>query len=61
MKRVYMRATQSNWKIFRWPLLAAALSLAGLLSALIGDGWYDAASWLSLGALAAFMRWAYRA
>lgn len=60
MKRTYVRATQSNWKTFRWPLLAAVLSLAGLLSALMGDGWYDAVSWLALGALAAFMWWAYR-
>lgn len=61
MKRSYARATQSNWRIFRWPLLSAVLSIAGLLSALMGDGWYDAASWLSLGALAIFMWRAYRA
>lgn len=37
------------WKIFRWPLLMALLSLLGLLSALIGDELYDLLSWLSLG------------
>ena len=37
------------WKIFRWPLLMALLSLFGLLSALIGDEFYDLLSWLSLG------------
>jgi len=35
--------------IFRWPLLLAALSLLGLLSALLGDELYDVMSWLSLG------------
>lgn len=37
------------WMIFRWPLLLAALSLLGLLSALLGDELYDVLSWLSLG------------
>ena len=37
------------WMIFRWPLLLAALSLFGLLSALLGDDLYDILSWLSLG------------
>ena len=36
------------WMIFRWPLLLAVLSFLGLLSALIGDGFYDLLSWLSL-------------
>jgi uncharacterized membrane protein YjjP (DUF1212 family) len=61
MKRLYVRATQSNWKIFRWPLLVAVLSIAGLLSALMGDGWYDTASWLVLGTLVGFIVWVYRA
>lgn len=37
------------WMIFRWPLLLALLSFIGLLSALIGDDFYDLLSWLSLG------------
>jgi amino acid transporter len=37
--------------IFRWPLLLALLSFLGLLSALIGDEFYDVVSWLSLGVL----------
>ncbi|MCY1442156.1 hypothetical protein D9M71_585080 [compost metagenome] len=37
------------WMIFRWPLLMALLSFLGLLSALIGDAFYDLLSWLSLG------------
>ncbi|EJM18046.1 hypothetical protein PMI22_03336 [Pseudomonas sp. GM21] len=39
------------WMIFRWPLLLALLSFFGLLSALIGDEFYDVLSWLSLGVL----------
>jgi len=37
------------WMIFRWPLLLTLLSVLGLLSALIGDEFYDLLSWLSLG------------
>lgn len=40
---------QSGWRIFRWPLLIAAISIIGLVSALVGDDWYDALSWLCLG------------
>jgi uncharacterized membrane protein YjjP (DUF1212 family) len=39
------------WHVFRWPTLLAATSLAGLLSALIGDGWADVLSWFLLGSL----------
>lgn len=55
MTRSYTRPAQSNWTIFRWAVLVAILSIAGLLSALMGDGAYDAVSWLVLGALALFM------
>lgn len=37
------------WMIFRWPLLLAALSLFGLIAALVGDEWYNLLSWISLG------------
>jgi hypothetical protein len=36
------------WMIFRWPLLIAVLSGLGLVSALLGDGFYDLLSWLGL-------------
>ena len=42
---------QTNWRIFRWPLVIGVASLVGLVSALIGDGWYDALSWGLLGGL----------
>lgn len=39
------------WRTYRAPSLLATLTLAGLVSALIGDGPLDLLSWLSLGAL----------
>ncbi|PWU31774.1 hypothetical protein DK254_04740 [Pseudomonas sp. RW407] len=37
------------WIVFRWPLALAVLSLVGLVSALVGDGPWDALSWFALG------------
>ncbi|BAV77822.1 hypothetical protein PCAU_5613 [Pseudomonas chlororaphis subsp. aurantiaca] len=46
-----MRLRQSNfWKVFGAPLFIAVLCAAGLFSALLGDGIWDALSWLGLGA-----------
>lgn len=42
-------STQGPWRIFRWPLAIGAASVVGLISALIGDGWYDLLSWAALG------------
>ncbi|MDB5974160.1 MAG: hypothetical protein JWR07_920 [Nevskia sp.] len=36
-------------RVFGMPLLLALLSLLGLVSALLGDGAWDALSWLALG------------
>jgi len=44
---------RTGWSIFRWPLVLALASVIGLLSALLGDGWADALSWLMLGAVPA--------
>lgn len=41
--------SRSPWMIFRWPLLIALISIVGLVSALVGDGWWDALSWATLG------------
>lgn len=41
---------RSAWRIFAIPAVIAVLSLVGLVSALTGDGWRDALSWVSLGA-----------
>lgn len=42
---------------FALPLLIGLLSLLGLLSALFGDGGWDAAAWLGLGIPALLGGW----
>ena len=41
------------WQIFAAPLLVAVLSSFGLVAALVGDGWWDLVSWITLGATVA--------
>ena len=49
-----MKPRQSNfWKVFTIPTGIAVLSAAGLFAALLGDGVWDALSWLGLGIPAA--------
>lgn len=43
--------------IFAAPLLLAAISVVGLLSALLGDGVWDAVSWFTLAAPVAVIAW----
>lgn len=43
-----MSARLSNYRIWRAPLIIGVLSTAGLVSALLADGWWDVASWLLL-------------
>ncbi|MBR0820608.1 hypothetical protein [Bradyrhizobium liaoningense] len=46
------RATHRTlMQIFAAPLVVAIVSTAGLISALVGDGWWDAVSWTALGVL----------
>lgn len=40
---------RSAWAIFAVPALIAVLTGAGLLTGLLGDGPWDAASWVGLG------------
>ena len=40
------RRTLSTWGV---PAALAAVTLIGLLSALVADGWADTLSWLALG------------
>jgi uncharacterized membrane protein YjjP (DUF1212 family) len=42
------RSERSLWRIFRWPLAFALLSMAGLISALVGDGAWNVVSWACL-------------
>ena len=44
-----MVAHRSLTEIFAAPLVIAIVSTVGLISALVGDGWWDAVSWVALG------------
>ena len=44
--------------IFAWPLAIFVIGLAGLVVALTGDGWRDAAAWAALAAPLAAVFWA---
>ena len=48
-----------NWRrsTFALPLLIGLLSAVGLLSALLGDGGWDAVAWFGLGMPAALGAW----
>lgn len=43
------------WQAYRIPSLLGLACLAGLLSALIGDGLFDLLSWIALGGLVALI------
>lgn len=43
-----MSAGQNLRRIFFWPAVLALLTVAGLISALVADGAWDALSWLLL-------------
>jgi hypothetical protein len=45
-------------QVFAIPLAIALISLAGLISALIGDGPLDVTSWLALGLPIVIALWA---
>lgn len=45
-------------RVFGVPALIAVASLAGLVAALLGDGAFDATSWLGLSAPVAAIAWA---
>lgn len=36
-------------RIWTWPIIIALFTVAGLISALLADGWADAAAWVGLG------------
>jgi hypothetical protein len=59
MKRPAKRGNSLR-AIFAWPLAVAVLSTLGLVSALTGDGWRDAVSWLGLGAPVLAVAWAIK-
>jgi hypothetical protein len=47
----------SALRIWSWPVALAVLSAIGLLSALLGDGGWDALSWAALGLPIAVASW----
>lgn len=47
--------------IFAWPAAIFVLGVVGLVSALTGDGWRDALSWMALAAPVLALAWAMRA
>lgn len=46
------------WQVFRAPIVIAALSLFGLVAALLGDGLWDPIGALALASSAAAIIWA---
>lgn len=50
-------AAKGALAIFAAPMLLAAVSVVGLLSALLGDGVWDAVSWFALAAPVAVIAW----
>lgn len=55
------KSARSTAAIFAWPIAIFLLGLVGLVVALTGDGWRDAASWLALAAPVLAAVWAMRA
>jgi hypothetical protein len=55
-----MKKKQSLGAIFAIPLLLALVSISGLVVALTGDGFRDAAAWLALGIPVAAVVWAMK-
>lgn len=45
-----MKRHRRRLRVWAAPAAVAASSLLGLLAALVGDGFWDAVSWLALGA-----------
>lgn len=45
------------WNVFRAPLLLALVSALGLTSALLGDGVWDALSWVALAGPLGVIAW----
>ena len=45
---IALRHRRTLQQIFALPILIGILSTVGLISALVGDGWWDGLSWASL-------------
>lgn len=51
---------QSLTAIFALPLVLAAVTIVGLVSALLGDGVFDIVSWVALAVPLLPVAWAFR-
>ncbi len=49
--------TSATWRLWGWPIVLGVLTLSGLLSALVSDGWGDWWSWFALGVPVAVCAW----
>ena len=47
-------------RVFLWPALIFAVSLSGLIAALIGDGAWDAMGWAGVALPVAAIAWGWR-
>ena len=56
-----MKRQHNLSRVFAWPLAIAVASIIGLVIALTGDGWRDAASWAALAIPVLAVGWAMRA
>ncbi|QHI99049.1 hypothetical protein GT347_14285 [Xylophilus rhododendri] len=45
------------WRLWGWPLAMGLLSLVGLLTGLVFDGWGDVLSWIALAIPVLVMLW----
>ena len=52
-----MKPASPRLALWGWPIVLAVLSAVGLVGALVGDGAWDALSWLGLGAPALACLW----
>ena len=53
-------ASRTIWQVFKWPLMMAVANVIGIVAALIGNGVYDALSWIVLGGTLVLMILAWR-
>lgn len=49
------KARVGLWRAYRVPALLGVISIVGLVSALLEDGFFDVVSWLLLGAIVVAM------
>jgi hypothetical protein len=52
--------TRRQAAVWTWPLVLGLAAAAGLVSALVVDGWGDAGAWLGLAAPLTMIAWCLR-